>query len=149
MEKLERLSKFSDAHFKRLVGVKRSTFEVMFKEYKSYLDEKSAKAGIGGRKKSLLPEDQLLLMLSYYREYRTLAHIGFDYGVSESTASRIVSEVEHVLIKSGKFSLPSKRALLGNDLELDIVVIDATEVPIQRPKKTRESTIQGRKNSTP
>ena len=24
-------------------------------------------------------------MLGYYREYRTLEHIGFDYGVSEST----------------------------------------------------------------
>lgn len=75
-------------------------------------------------------------MFGYYREYRTLEHIGFDYGVSESTASRIVKVVENVLIKSGKFSLPSKRALYGDEIDLQFVVIDATEIPIQRPKKT-------------
>ncbi len=46
-------------------------------------------------------------MLSYDREYRTLEHIGFDYRVRE---------VEDVLIKSKKFSLPSKRALCGFEL---------------------------------
>jgi AraC family transcriptional regulator len=34
--------------------------------------------------------------------------------VSEATASRTVREVEDVLIRSGKFSLPSKRALYSS-----------------------------------
>jgi hypothetical protein len=39
-------------------------------------------------------------MLEYYREYRTLAHMGIDYGISERHASKIVRDVESVLIKS-------------------------------------------------
>ena len=77
-------------------------------------------------------------MLEYYREYRTLAHMGFDYGISEPVASKLVREVESVLIKSGKFSLPSKRALYKSDIELDFVLIDVTEMPIQRPKKSKD-----------
>ncbi|MCX6050932.1 MAG: transposase family protein [Campylobacterales bacterium] len=65
--------------------------------FKSYEKEKTKSHGIGGRK-SLIPEDKVLLMLSYYREYRTLEHIGFDYGVSEATASRVEIAVEKVLI---------------------------------------------------
>jgi hypothetical protein len=56
---------------------------------------------------------------------------------------------EKVLIKSGKFSLKSKRALYGDDIDLEFVVIDATESPIQRPKKSKESTTQGKKDNTP
>jgi len=88
-------------------------------------------------------------MLSYYREYRTLEHIGFDYGVSEATASRVVRNVEDVLIKSGAFSLPSKRALYTNEVNLEFIVIDATESPIHRPKKSNESTTQVKSDSTP
>jgi len=53
-------------------------------------------------------------MLEYYREYRTLYHMGIDYGISEGHASKVVRDVESVLIKSGKFSLPSKRELYKN-----------------------------------
>ena len=113
----------------------------------TYEKERTKNHGVGG-KKSLSPEDKVLLMLSYYREYRTLEHIGFDYSVSESTASRVVREVEDILIKSGKFSLPSKRALYEDNIDLEFIVIDATESPIQRPKKSKESTTQGKNETT-
>lgn len=147
MSKYEQLTKKEPKNFKRLIGVNKETFEAMIDVFKSYEDERTKSHGIGGRK-SLLPEDKVLLMLSYYREYRTLEHIGFDYGVSEATASRVVREVEKVLIKSGKFSLPSKRALYGDEIDLEFVVIDATESPVQRPKKSKEITIQERKDTT-
>jgi hypothetical protein len=35
----------------------------------------------------------------------TLYHMGIDYGISEGQASKLVRDVESVLIKSGKFSL--------------------------------------------
>jgi len=60
-----------------------------------------------------------------------------DYGVSESTSQRVVNEVETILIKSGEFSLPSKKALYGEDVALDFIVVDVTEMPIQRPKKSK------------
>ena len=117
----------------------------MLEEFKNYKQNKESKFGQGGRRPKLSYEEQLQLMLGYYREYRTLEHIGFDYGVSETTALRTVREVEEALIKSKRFSLPSKRELYQSDTELEFIVIDVTEMPIQRPKKNKEYTIQGRK----
>ena len=147
MSKYELLQKKLPKSFKRFIGVKEETFNAMIEVFKEYEEERTKNHGKGGRK-SLCPEDKVLLMLSYFREYRTLEHVGFDYGVSEATASRIVREVESVLIKSGTFSLPSKRVLYQSNLDLEFVVIDATESPIQRPKKSSDTTTQGRKSVT-
>ena len=86
-------------------------------------------------------------MLEYYREYRTLYHMGIDYEISEGQASKVVRDIERVLIKSGKFSLPSKRVLYNADNEIEFIIIDATESPIQRPKKSKNTTIQGKRDN--
>ena len=147
MRKIDKLAKVNKENFKRLVGVKRSTFEEMVKEYKKAEEERKKGHKVGGRKPKLCEEDRVLFMLEYYREYRTLYHMGIDYGVSEGHASKIVRDVESVLIKSGKFSLPSKRALYESDTEIEFIIIDATETPIQRPKKSKNDTIQGRRSN--
>ena len=148
MSRYEQLQKHNPKDFKRLIGVKKETLEAMIEVFGSYEVERKKGMGVGGRK-SLCSADKVLLMLSYYREYRTLAHIGFDYGVSESTASRVVRDVEEVLIKSGKFSLPGKKILYKDGVELEFVVIDATEIAVQRPKKSSGNTIQERKDAIP
>jgi len=147
MTKYELLQKQPPKSFKRFIGVKEETFTAMIAVFKEYEEERTKNHGKGGRK-SLCPEDKVLLMLSYFREYRTLEHVGFEYGVSEATASRIVREVESVLIKSGTFSLPSKRVLYKSDIDLEFIVIDATESPIQRPKKSNDTTTLERKSAT-
>ena len=149
MRKIDKFIDVDDVTFKRVVGVKRSTFKVMLEEYKKAEIERKKDHKIGGRKPKLCEEDRLLFMLEYYREYRTLQHMGVDYGISEGQASKVVRDVEKVLIKSGKFSLPSKRALYESDSEIEFVLIDATESQIQRPKKSKENTIQGRKSNIP
>lgn len=72
---------------------------------------------VKGRPCKLDLEDQLLLCLNYWREYRTLFHVGMTYGVSEATASRIVRHVEDFLINSNLFNLNKKylkvQALIG------------------------------------
>jgi hypothetical protein len=68
--------------FKRLTGVRSETFEMMLQ----YLTETIR---IFGRPSKLSLADQLLLTLLYWREYRTLFHLGQDFGVTGSTASRI------------------------------------------------------------
>ena len=145
MTKYEQLQKQVPKNSKRFIGVKEATFNAMIKVFKECEKERTKNHGKGGRK-SLCPEDKVLVMLSYFREYRTLEHVGFEYGVSEATASRIVREVESVLVKSGRFSLPSKRVLYKNDIDLEFVVIDATESAIQRPKKSKDIAIQGRRS---
>jgi len=147
MRKIDKFKSVNEANFKRVVGVKRATFEVMVEEYKKA--EKKRKKGhkVGGRKPKLCEEDRVLFMLEYYREYRTLYHMGIDYGISEGHASKVVRDVESVLIKSGKFSLPSKRVLYEADNEIEFIIIDATESPIERPKKSKKTIIQGKRDN--
>ena len=94
-------------------------------------------------------EDMLLMSLEYLREYRTYFHIGKSYRLSESNAYQTIKWVEETLIKDGTFSLPGKKALLKSDMEYEIVLVDATETPIERPKRGSENGIRGRKSGTP
>jgi hypothetical protein len=78
----------------------------------------------------------LLFLGEYLREYRTYFHLGHSYGLSESACYRACGWVEDTLIKSGKFSLPGKKALLKSDMEYEVILVDASETPIERPKKS-------------
>lgn len=77
------------------------------------------------------------MILEYLREYRTYFHISKNYGVSESYAYKTILWVEDTLIKRKMFSLPGRKALLKSDVEYELVLVDASEHPIQRPKKTK------------
>ena len=102
----------------------------------------------GGKPNKLSVSTQIILMLEYYREYRSMVHMAFDYEVSEATVSRTIKEIESVLLNSGKFSLPSKKALYEEGaIELEYILIDATECPIERPKKSKDDAIVGRKSN--
>ena len=101
----------------------------------------------GGRKNKLSLENQLLMVLEYIREYRTYFHISQSYGVSESSAYKTVKWVEDTLIKHPDFSLPGRKALLKSDVEYEVVLIDATESPIERPKKDKSNSIQVRRKN--
>ena len=88
-----------------------------------------------------------MLALEYWRQYVTFAELSFRYGVAESTAHDITVWVEDILVKSGKFALPGKKVLLEEN-EIEIVLVDVTESPVERPKKNKEYTILGRRNVT-
>ena len=95
------------------------------------------KQGSRGSYSKLSIPDQILLTLQYWREYRTLFHIAQDWGVHESTAQRIVKEIEDMLIiKSQTFSLPSKREICQSETEIEVVIIDVASTESERPKKT-------------
>ena len=89
----------------------------------------------GGKPPHLKVEDRLLMTLEYLREYRTYFHLGKSYGLSESACYRNCKCIEDTLIKSKVFSLPGKKALLKNDEQWEVILVDATESPIERPKK--------------
>lgn len=67
--------------FRRLTGVKRETFDMMTAFLRT---AKALQKARGGKPNSVSIEDQILMMLSYWREYRTYFHIGKTYGVCES-----------------------------------------------------------------
>lgn len=133
-----------DEDFRRLTGILPSTFEKMVEILQVSYQKKHAR---GGRNSKLDIEHSLLMSLEYLREYRTYFHIAHSYGVSESTAYKTIRWIEDTLIKEGTFSLPSKKDLMNHNPE-DTLLIDATESPIERPKKSRKNIIQARKNAT-
>lgn len=127
----EQIKNLKEKEFKRLCGVKPKLFNEMVGILKQELPRQRQR---GGQPK-LTIEDQLLIALQYWREYRTYFHISKSWGIHESTVCRIVHRVEDKLIKSRKFSLPGKKALVSSDAQWDVVIIDAGESPIERPKK--------------
>lgn len=135
MGKYEELREFPEKQFRRLTGVQRETFEKMVTILLEAQRKRYRKAG---RKGSLSLEDKLLMVLEYLREYRTYFHLGRSYGLSESACYRACRWVEDVLIKSREFSLPGKKELLKSDMEYEVILIDASESPIERPKKKSE-----------
>lgn len=132
--KYNSVSTLKDESFRRLTGVKRPTFEKMIGILREAQIKKKSK---GGRNHTLSIEDMLLMSLEYLREYRTYFHISQSYGLSESAAYKTVRWVEDTLVKHPDFSLPGRKALLKSDMEYEVVLIDATETPIERPKKGR------------
>ena len=129
--------------FRRLTGVKPSTFEAMLDVLKQAHHKKKAR---GGRPNKVSIEVMLLMTLEYLREYRTYFHISQSYGISESYAYKLISWVEDTLIKSQVFSLPGRKALLKSEVEYKVILVDASETPIQRPKKSNVITTQARKS---
>jgi len=122
----ETVQTLKDEDFKRLTGVQRSTFEKMLEVVQSGLRD-------FGRPPKLSRTDQLLLILMYWREYRTEFHIGLTYSVSEATVCRTIKKIEDVLIKSKQFHLPGKKVLQPSDTLIEVVLVDVTEQPIERP----------------
>jgi hypothetical protein len=131
--------------FRRLTGVYPSTFDKMVEILQAAQTEKKRK---GGRPNKLPVEKMLRMALEYWREYRTYFHVGNNYGLSESNAYQTIKWIENVLIKDGTFSLPGKKALLDENTGYEFILLDATETPIERPKRGRKNIIPGRKNAT-
>jgi len=140
--KYETIKDLKDEDFKRLTGVTRGSFEKMLE-----VVEKGRRDF--GRPAKLLPVDQLLMTLMYWREYRTEFHISLAYGVSEATVCRTIQKVENVLIKSKQFHLPGKKVFQASDLEIEVVLIDATEQPVERPKKDNAGITVANRSGTP
>jgi hypothetical protein len=57
--------------------------------------------------------------------------------------------VENTLVKSGKFRLPGKKVLYGDDTEVEVVLVDVTESPVERPKKTKKDTMVAKRSVIP
>ena len=119
--------------FRRLTGVRRGTFR---KIVAILTAAQEARHWHGGRKSKLCIEDITLMALMYLRENRTYFHIAQTYGLFDSACWTTIRWVEDTLIKSRVFRLPGKKALLTDGAEFEVVMIDAAETPIERPKKT-------------
>jgi Helix-turn-helix of DDE superfamily endonuclease len=137
----ETVQPLSAKDFKRSTGVRRRTLEQMLA-----VIEKGVRDF--GRPTKLSRADQLLMTLTCWREYRTEFHIGLTYGVSESTVCRTIQKIENTLIKSKQSHLPGKKKQLASDTAIEIVLADAIEHPIERPKKDNADTTVVKRSAT-
>ena len=139
----EQVQKLEAPEFKRLCGVTPETFAQMVKVVKAekVLAEKS------GRPSKLSVEDQVLMTLEYWREYRTHFHIGVSWGLDESNVRRNINKIENILIKSGLFRVDGRRQAIELDSEQETVVVDVAEHEIERPKKNRKGITAASKNA--
>jgi len=140
--KYETVKTLKDEDFKRLSGVSRGVYEKMLTILERDLRD-------FGRPPKLSRADQLLMTLKYWREYRTEFHIGATYGVSEAAVCLTIRKVEDALMKSGEFRLPGRNALQPIDTLIEVLLNDATEQPIERPKKSNVGTIAARRSAIP
>ena len=138
----ETIKHFKEMDFKRLTGVQRETFERMLEVVEKSLRD-------FGRPTKLSRVDQVLLTLMYWREYRTEFHIAQSYGLSESTVCRTIQKVENALVRSGKFRLPGKKALQPSDTLFEVVLLDVSEQPIERPKKAKSGITAVKRSAIP
>lgn len=93
-----------------------------------------------GRKSNLSIEDKVLMTLQYLREYPTQLSLAVHYGVSEGTVNTVINHVERLLVNRKEFSLPEKKELNEANSIIQYVVVDATDIAIQRPQKNKNNT---------
>lgn len=95
-----------------------------------------------GRKPKLALAERLLLTLIYYRTYITQEFLGFLFGVDKGTACRIIRQMS--LLFAGIFRIPERKVRINED-EMSDIFVDATERPINRPKKKQRRSFSGKK----
>ena len=144
MDRYEKADKLPNKDFKQIIGVDKETYDSMLTILEQAYAEKHKQ---GGRPPKLSLADQLFMSLKYWRQYITQKELSFEFEVGEATTHDVIVWVEDTLVKSGKFSLPGKKALL-EDNEIEIVLVDVTESPIERPKKNSVSGIPAKRKST-
>lgn len=142
----EQIKGLRPALFKRYCGVKPETFQKMVAVVSDHLARTRIKTG---RPPKLSVEDQVLMTLEYWREYRTFFHIAKSWGVHESSVCRIIRRVEDILTKSKAFNLPGKKRLQMADHQIQFIVVDVAETPIERPKKSKKPITAERRSDTP
>jgi hypothetical protein len=142
----EQIKDLRPALFKRYCGVKPETFDKMVAVVSHHLARTRIKPG---RPPKLGVADQVLMTLEYWREYRTFFHLAKSWGVHESSVCRTIKRVEDILTQSKAFNLPGKKKLQVADHQIELIVVDVAETPVERPKKSTNAITAARRSDTP
>lgn len=129
--------------FLREVGISLNNFNHLLDKTIEYRKKEKKKNPLRwrGQKSSISLEDKLMLTLIYFRQYPTFDQLGKQFGISESYANKIYHEIANILVTVIKFT--NRKEL--NDKDLEAVIIDVTEQPIERPKKKQKAYYSGKK----
>jgi hypothetical protein len=115
----EQIKDLRPALFKRYCGVKPETFRRMVELLTDHLSHRRVETGRPPRRSV---EDQVLMTLEDWREYRTFFHIARSWGIHESSVWRTIGRVEDISTKSKAFTLPGKKELQLADHEIEFII---------------------------
>lgn len=137
----EKLSRHPQT-FSRLTGVSTELFGEMVEKIRPLWDVRRDNFDEGGRIYNLSElEDHVLAMLIYYRCYITYVFMGFLFNSHETTVMRSVSRIERIAVKV--IHIEKKREISREEVEY--LITDVTEQPVQRPKRRQKKYYSGKK----
>lgn len=137
--------------FRNLTGISIDKYNEIYQKlkplYEQYnkkrLSHESRKRKIGGGSQFKLDlDDRLLMLLMYYRLYATHVFLGFIFTIDDSNVSRNINPLQPLL--SQIFKIPERKIEMSEDEILELF-IDATEQPINRPKRGQRKWYSGKK----
>lgn len=131
--------------FKRDVGISHDNFIQIIKLVKEYLEFYFTKYPnkAKGVKPSIDIEDRVLLTLYYLRHYGTFQNLGDNFGLSESYANKLYHRTLDILVEV--LHVEGHKALMNKDI--DTIVVDISEQPIERPLKGQKKYYSGKKKT--
>lgn len=142
--------------FLKMTGLRVNEFDVLLatilpmwqqvEEQRLYRAQRQRQVG-GGRTSELTGRDQVLLTVVWLRVYPTHEVLGYLFGVSDSSVSRVIARMLPLLEQAGRDTMrmpdPGRKRrrsldkLLSDTPELALV-IDSFEQKVQRPKAVAE-----------
>ena len=129
-------------NFSRLTGVRLNEFHEIIRKVSPKWEEIQRKKKVSGRSSKLKTlEDEVLLVLIYYRFYVSFQFLEMLFDLDESNICRHIQKIEPILASAVKIN--KNRELTQSALET--ILIDATEIPIQRSSKNQRKYYSGKK----
>ncbi len=143
MKRFEEIHTLSPEEFKRTTGISEESFRYLLNQLRALLTCEREKAPMKrrGKKSAHSLKDKLLLTLYYLRHYVTFSTLGQIFGICESYSNKIYHRISEILVKV--FHVDSRKRLMNTDLEA--ILIDVSEQPIERPKKEQKDYYSGKK----
>lgn len=128
--------------FRRLFGLSVDEFERILKAVEPHWEKRGVQRyKRPGRNNKLSLSEQILMLLLYYRSYTTQIFIGFLFDIDDSQVCRNIQRLEPILARV--MAITKTRHLSQEKIEE--IIIDATEQPIERPKKGHKAFYSGKK----
>ncbi|MGP1387629.1 MAG: helix-turn-helix domain-containing protein [Thainema sp.] len=128
----DRISQLKPNDFRRYCGVSPETFGTMAKTIAPGLPKVGQRRGQPG----FSVEDQLLMTLEYWREYRTFFHLAVSWQTSEATVCRTITRVENELAACGYSKLPGHKSLTAEtEVTSEVIALGCERVTDRASKK--------------
>jgi len=146
VKRFNQLQIASPDEFKRLTGISKEDFEILYRKVADYIQLQKAIKPLrkrGVKPSKLLLEDCIILTLYYLRHYPTFANLANVFSISESYCHKIYTRYARMIAKVDK--LPNRKTLINSPPET--LIIDVSEQPIERPVKHQKEYYSGKKKT--